>query len=129
MASLALPLTYISFSRGFEAEADYLGVQYMYKTGYDPQAFVTMFEKLQAKEKKKPGTLSRAFSTHPQTPANQLVNARTIWLFAPGVLIAAYGAWYSMRYWRCPYCGAGLRTRFPIPRDCTRCGRDLGLGR
>lgn len=68
-------------------------------------------------------------ATHPQTPANQLVNARTIWLFAPGVLIAAYGAWYSMRYWRCPYCGAGLRTRFPIPRDCTRCGQDLGLGR
>ena len=52
-ASLALPLTFVSFSRTFEAEADYLGVQYMYKTGYDPQAFVTMFEKLQAKEKKK----------------------------------------------------------------------------
>ena len=68
LASLALPLTYVSFSRTFEAEADYLGVQYMYKSGYDPQAFVTMFEKLQAKEKKKPGTLSRAFSTHPQTP-------------------------------------------------------------
>ncbi len=68
LASLALPLTYVSFTRTFEAEADYLGVQYMYKSGYDPQAFVTMFEKLQAKEKKKPGTLSRAFSTHPQTP-------------------------------------------------------------
>jgi len=67
-ASLALPLTFVSFSRTFEAEADYLGVQYMYKTGYDPQAFVTMFEKLQAKEKKKPGTIARAFSTHPQTP-------------------------------------------------------------
>jgi predicted Zn-dependent protease len=67
-ASLALPLTFLSFSRSFEAEADYLGVQYMYKSGYDPQAFLTMFEKLEAKEKKKPGTLSKAFATHPQTP-------------------------------------------------------------
>ena len=68
LAGLALPMTFLSFTRGFEAEADYLGLQYMYKTGYDPQAFVSFFEKLQAKEKRKPGTLARAFSTHPQTP-------------------------------------------------------------
>jgi len=66
--SLALPLTFLSFSRGFEAEADYLGLEYMYKTGYDPQSFIAFFEKVEAKEKKKPGTLAKAFSTHPPTP-------------------------------------------------------------
>lgn len=67
-AGLALPLTFLTFSRSFEAEADYLGVQYMYKTGYDPQAFLAFFEKVQAQEKEKPGRLAKAFATHPQTP-------------------------------------------------------------
>jgi len=67
-AGLALPMTFLHFSRGFEADADYLGLQYMYKSGYDPQAFISFFEKVQAQEKKKPGTLAKAFSTHPQTP-------------------------------------------------------------
>jgi predicted Zn-dependent protease len=68
VAQTALPMTWLTFSRGFEAEADYLGVQYLYKTGYDPQGFVSFFEKLQAKEKRKPGSLAKAFSSHPQTP-------------------------------------------------------------
>ncbi len=67
-AGIGLPLTFLSFSRGFEAEADYLGVQYMYKAGYDPNEFVNFFEKIQAQEKKKPGSLAKAFATHPQTP-------------------------------------------------------------
>lgn len=68
VAQIGLPLTFMSFSRGFEAEADYLGTEYMYATGYDPQAAIAFFEKIQAKEKKKPGTLAKAFSSHPQTP-------------------------------------------------------------
>jgi predicted Zn-dependent protease len=67
-AGLGVPLTFMKFQRNFEAEADYLGLQYMYKTGYDPQAFISFFEKIQAKEKKKPGTLAKAFASHPQTP-------------------------------------------------------------
>jgi beta-barrel assembly-enhancing protease len=61
-------LTLLKFQRGFEAEADYLGVQYAYRAGYDPSGLISMFEKLQALEKKKPGTLSKTFDSHPQTP-------------------------------------------------------------
>jgi predicted Zn-dependent protease len=68
VAQIGLPLTFMSFSRGFEAEADYLGMQYSYATGYDPQASISFFEKIQAQEKKKPGTLAKAFASHPQTP-------------------------------------------------------------
>jgi beta-barrel assembly-enhancing protease len=67
-AGLAIPMGFLQFSRGFEREADYFGLQYLYKSGYDPTAFVDFFEKIQSLEKKKPGTLSKAFSTHPQTP-------------------------------------------------------------
>ena len=65
---LAIPITFLQFSRNFEAEADWLGVQYMYKSGYDPQAFIQFFEKLDALEKHKPGTLAKVFADHPQTP-------------------------------------------------------------
>jgi predicted Zn-dependent protease len=65
--NLAIPLTFLKFSRKMEEEADYLGVQYLYKTGYDPSAMVSFFEKLQAKEKSKPGSISKVFSTHPTT--------------------------------------------------------------
>ncbi len=67
-SQLAIPISFLKFSRMDEAEADYLGVQYMYKAGYDPQSFITLFEKLDSLEKHKPGTLSKAFSDHPQTP-------------------------------------------------------------
>ncbi len=66
-ASVLIPVGFLSFSRGFETEADLLGLQYLYKAGYDPTAFVDFFEKLQSDEKRKPGTMSKVFSSHPPT--------------------------------------------------------------
>ncbi|MFZ0634317.1 MAG: M48 family metallopeptidase [Candidatus Acidiferrales bacterium] len=63
-----IPISYLKFSRDAEREADYLGLQYMYKAGYDPNAFVAFFEKVEADEKKHPGTIPKLFSTHPPTP-------------------------------------------------------------
>ncbi len=67
-AGIGLPVAFMSFQRNFEAEADYLGLQYSYKAGYDPQAFISFFEKIQAQEKKKPGFMDKTFASHPQTP-------------------------------------------------------------
>jgi len=66
--NFAIPLTFLKFTRNDEREADYLGTQYMYKAGYDPNSFVGFFEKVEADEKKQPGTIPKVFSTHPPTP-------------------------------------------------------------
>src|ERR1700691_2030634 len=64
---LVVPMGFLKFSRGFESEADLLGIEYMYKSGYDPGAFVDFFEKVQSQEKRKPGTMSKLFLSHPPT--------------------------------------------------------------
>jgi beta-barrel assembly-enhancing protease len=66
-ASVLVPIGFLKFSRGFESEADMLGLEYMYKAGYDPTAFVDFFEKIETLEKRKPGTMAKVFSTHPMT--------------------------------------------------------------
>jgi predicted Zn-dependent protease len=66
-ASVLVPIGFLKFSRGFESEADMLGLEYMYKSGYDPTAFVDFFEKIETLEKRKPGTMAKVFSTHPMT--------------------------------------------------------------
>ena len=68
VAGLAVPATFMKFSRGFEAQADYLGIQYAYKTGYDPNGMINFFERLEALDKKRPGLLAKAYMDHPQTP-------------------------------------------------------------
>jgi len=66
--NFVIPLSYLKFSRDAEREADFLGLQYMYKSGYDPNAYVAFFEKIQAEERRKPGSIPKVFSTHPPTP-------------------------------------------------------------
>ena len=66
-AGLAIPMGFLTFSRANEREADYLGLQYMYKAGYDPTSFVDFFEKIASMEKRKPGTVAKVFATHPPT--------------------------------------------------------------
>ena len=66
-AGFLVPMSLLKFSRSYEAEADMLGLQYMYKTGYDPGSFVDFFEKIQALEKKKHGSVAQLFSSHPMT--------------------------------------------------------------
>src|SRR2546426_6552073 len=67
-------MAFLKFSRAAEEEADRLGVQYMWAAGYDPNAMATMFEKLEAKNKKKPGTLAKMFTDHP-APADRRASA------------------------------------------------------
>jgi len=75
-ASVAIPLGFLKFSRGFEEEADLLGLQYMYKAGYDPNGFVDFFEKLEAMNKRKRGTIAEWFSSHPPT-GDRIVKAQS----------------------------------------------------
>lgn len=66
-AGFLIPLQFLQFSRKAEMEADYFGIQYLYKTGYYPESIITFFEKIQAREKIKPGSVPKMFSTHPPT--------------------------------------------------------------
>ncbi len=82
-AQLMIPVTFLEFSREFEAQADYLGVQYMYRAGYDPEAFISFFEKVENLEKQKPGAVARVFEDHPQTPDRIIATEREIATILP----------------------------------------------
>jgi predicted Zn-dependent protease len=76
-AQIGVPLTFLKFSRNVESEADKLGAQYLWAAGYDPNNFLSFFEKLEKKEKHKPGTLSKLFGSHPPTP-DRIVKVRDL---------------------------------------------------
>ena len=76
MRELAIPMTFLKFSRGFEKEADFLGLQYLYKSGYDPTSMITFFERIQAQQKRKKQTQWRGTKTFAR---------RQRWLIAPAV--------------------------------------------
>lgn len=66
-AGFGIPMAFLSFSRAFEGEADMLGLEYMYKAGYDPTASIDFFERIQSLEKTRPGAVAKVFATHPMT--------------------------------------------------------------
>jgi predicted Zn-dependent protease len=77
-ASVLVPVGFLQFSQHMESEADLLGLEYMYKAGYDPTAFVDFFEKIETLEKRKPGTMAKVFSTHPPTDARIRASQKNI---------------------------------------------------
>ena len=83
-AGVGLPLGFLKFSRVFETEADMLGLQYMYESGYDPSAAIDMFERVEAQERKQPGKVKRLFSTHPMTPDRISKTQKNISYLLPG---------------------------------------------
>jgi predicted Zn-dependent protease len=75
---IGIPLVFLKFSRGAEAEADLLGLQYMYKAGYDPTAYVTFFSKIIEQDRRSPGSMAAVFASHPPTPDRILKSEENI---------------------------------------------------
>jgi predicted Zn-dependent protease len=65
--NFGIPMAFYKFSRSAESEADYLGIQYMYKAGYDPNSYVTFFGKVMEEERRVPGSVPSVFMDHPPT--------------------------------------------------------------
>jgi predicted Zn-dependent protease len=66
--NFGVPIAFLKFSRADEAEADFLGIQYMYKAGYDPNSYVAFFGKVLQEERRDPGSVPKIFMDHPPTP-------------------------------------------------------------
>ncbi len=75
-SNFLIPMAFLKFSRNAEREADFLGLQYMFAAGYDPNAYVSFFEKIRAEEKRHPGSIPKVFASHPPTP-ERIQNTQT----------------------------------------------------
>ena len=73
---LGIDLAVLGITRESEGEADQLGIQYLWNSGYDTSAFASFFEKLKAKEKNKPGAFASFFRTHPSVESRIEESAR-----------------------------------------------------
>jgi beta-barrel assembly-enhancing protease len=82
-ASYGIPAVFSKFGRNFEAQADYLGIQYAYKAGYDPNGMINFFEKLEALDKRRPGFRTKLYGDHPQTPDRIAQSQREIGTILP----------------------------------------------
>lgn len=82
-ANYGIPAVFSKFGRNFEAQADYLGIQYAYKAGYDPNGMINFFEKLQTLEKRRPGVAMKLYGDHPQTPDRIVQSQREIGAILP----------------------------------------------
>ena len=82
-ANFGIPAVFSKFGRNFEAQADYLGIQYAYKSGYDPNGMINFFEKLQTLEKRRPGVATKLYGDHPQTPDRIAQSQREIGSILP----------------------------------------------
>jgi predicted Zn-dependent protease len=67
LATMAVPMSLMKFSRDAEREADLLGLEYAYSAGYDPAEFVNFFETLHVRQKERLSFVARAFASHPMT--------------------------------------------------------------
>src|SRR5262249_31092839 len=81
--NFGVPLTFLKFSRSAEAEADFLGHQYLYKAGYDPDSYVAFFGKVLEEERRSPGSVPKVFQDHPPTPEHILKSQKEIMEILP----------------------------------------------
>ena len=68
IATVAVPMAFLKFSREFETEADLLGLEYLWKSGFDPNATIDLFESMESTERRQPGSVAKLFRSHPLTP-------------------------------------------------------------
>ena len=71
LASSALGILFLKFSRQQETEADDLGFKYMLKAGYDPREMAEMFKTLERIEQASGAKTPNWLSTHPD-PGNRV---------------------------------------------------------